>query len=90
MYLFKDVLDIIYDYTYSMEHYDKFKSSLKIINDIVYESNDFMSSRTNANINIIYFISLSHKFSIIDDGLKCKTKLKLKIFKNKKKTTFDY
>ena len=87
--LIKDVLDIIYDYSYSIEHYHKFKASLKKINSIKYESNNVMSTRTFNNTNVIYFITLSHKY-YLEEGLRCESKLLLKIFKNKKKTLLNY
>jgi|TARA_B100001971_G_scaffold154481_1_gene143814 hypothetical protein len=84
-YLNKDVLSIINDYSNSLNHYDKFRYCLNDIKNIQYESDLVFSSRKSNEDVVIYFINITHRYFMDDDGLNCESKLKLKIFKNKEK-----
>lgn len=85
MNLNKDVLGIINNYYDSLNHYDKFKYCLNEINNIEYECDSIFSSRIKDADIVIYFISITHRYFMGDDGLNCESVLKLKIFKNKEK-----
>lgn len=85
MNLNKDVLGIINNYYDSLNHYDKFKYCLNEINNIDYECDSVFSSRKKEADIVIYFINITHRYFMDDDGLNCESVLKLRIFKNKEK-----
>jgi len=90
-YLNTDVLNIILDYANSLNHYNKFKHCLNDIRNIEYESDQVFSSRKKNKDIVIYFINITHRYFMDEDGLNCESQLKLKIFKNKeKKISLNY
>jgi hypothetical protein len=89
--MYSDISNIIYDYIYSLNHYDKFKHCLNDIKSIDYECDKVFSSRKKKNDIVIYFINITHRYFMDADGLNCESQLKLKIFKNKeKKISLNY
>lgn len=90
-YLNTDILNIILDYTNSLNHYNKFKFCLNDIKNIEYNSNQVFSSRKINKDIVIYSITITHRYFMDDNGLNNESLLKLKIFKNKeKKKSLNY
>ena len=83
MKLNNDILCIINDYFNSLNHYDKFRYCLNDINNIKYEYNLVFSSRKKNEDIVIYFIDMTHRYFMDNNGLNHESMLKLKIFKNK-------